>query len=333
MSSHPQGAPVARPGLSASRSIDIIEFLARFPERSFTLSALVRATGINVSSCHAVLNRLTERGYLARCPEQKTYSLGPSLIATGQAALKSQPLVARAQRAAQELVRDVGAPVLLSTTVAGEILAVLALEDAEGRAPVMWVGERLPLLPPLGAAFLAWASDEAVEAWIASRESPPDPRLAEEWRRNLELTRQRGFQISMRAANGPTIGSLMLEMAAGAQGGEYKSDLRRLVNTLEDYNPQPEAVLPDELYDVMMIAAPIFDANGDAVFNLSLGSFEQKLSGATINAYAERLVRACVGVMRADRAQRGWIEPTAAESAPTDTRGARDRRVKRRATG
>lgn len=322
---------MARPGLSASRSIDIIEFLAQFPERSFTLSALVRATGINVSSCHVVLNRLTERGYLARCPEQKTYSLGSSLIAIGQAAFKSQPMVARAHRAAQELVRDLGVPVLLSTTVGGDILGVLALEDAEGRAPVMWVGERLPLVPPLGAPFLAWASEDAVEAWIASREAPPEQRLADEWRRNLELTRQRGFQIAMRAANGPSIGSMMLEMAGGAQGGEYKSDLRRLINTLEDYNPQPEVVVDDQFYDVMMISAPIFDANGNAVFNLSLGSFEHKLSGAMINGYAERLVRTCLGVMRADRAQRGRPEPAPADIDPMTNRGGKERRVKRRA--
>src|SRR5450756_2568335 len=43
----PQGGHVSRPGLAASRSIDIIEFLALFPERGFTLSEIVRSTGIN----------------------------------------------------------------------------------------------------------------------------------------------------------------------------------------------------------------------------------------------------------------------------------------------
>jgi hypothetical protein len=196
----------------------------------------------------------------------------------------------------------------------------------------MWVGERLPLVPPLGAPFLAWAPEHAVEAWIASRASPPERRLADEWRRNLDLTRQRGFQIALRSSNGPTIASMMLEMASGGPGGEYKSELTRLINTLEDYNPQPEEILADQLYDVMMIAAPIFDRTGAAVFNLSLGGFAKKLSGAMINDYAERLVRTCLEIMRADRAQRGRLELTPADSEPVASRGATARRVKRRAT-
>jgi DNA-binding IclR family transcriptional regulator len=318
---------VSRPGLSASRSIDIIEFLARFPQRAFTLSELVRATGINVSSCHVVLNRLTERGYLSRCPEQKTYTLGPSLIAIGQAGFKSQPMIARVHRAAQELLRDLDVPVLLSTIVGGDILAVLALEDSQGRAPGLWVGERLPLVPPLGAPFLAWASEEAIEGWIASRAAPPEPRLADEWRRNLELTRERGFQVAMSWAKGPSLATMMLDMANGGAGGEYRSELTRLINTLEDYNPQPETILADEFYDVVMIAAPIFDATGSAVFNLSLGGFPQKLSGAMINDYAERLVRTCLEIMRADRATQSWRDVAAAESETLLNRGARKRRA------
>ena len=47
---------MSRPGLAASRSIDIIELLSLFPERGFTLSEIVRATQINIASCYAVLN-------------------------------------------------------------------------------------------------------------------------------------------------------------------------------------------------------------------------------------------------------------------------------------
>ena len=72
---------MARPGLAASRGVDIIEFLSFFPDRGFTLSEIVRATEINVASCYAILNRLTDRGFLIRDPDQKTYTLGPSLIA------------------------------------------------------------------------------------------------------------------------------------------------------------------------------------------------------------------------------------------------------------
>lgn len=295
---------MARPGLAASRGIDIIELLALFPERGFTLSEIVRATGINVASCYAVLTRLTERGYLNRAREEKTYTLGPSLIAVGQAGFKSQPIVARAKQGAEDLLRELGIPVLLSTVVGDETLALVSLEDAHGRSPGMWVGERLPLVPPLGAPFLAWASEAEVEAWIARRASPPDRALSEEWRRNLEVTRRRGFQISLRSSKGPTIASLMAEMASGQHSGDYKDELSRLINSLDHYQAQPEALVDDQEYDVMMIAAPIFDQDGRAAFNLSLGGFSQKLTGAMITDHADRLMRTCLEIMRSDRLRR-----------------------------
>jgi DNA-binding IclR family transcriptional regulator len=307
---------VSRPGLAASRSIDIIEFLSLFPEQSFTLSEIVRATQINVASCYAVLNRLTERGYLTRTPDEKTYTIGPSLIAVGQAGFKSQPLIARAKTAGEELVRELNVPVLLSTVIAQEVLAVLVLEDADGRSPGMSVGERLPLVPPIGAPFLAWAPDEAVEAWLARRASAPDQALVQEWRRDLELTRKRGFQIILRANNWPTTASLISQMAAGAGSGDYKGEVTRLVNSIEHEKAQPETIAADELYDVLLIASPIFDHKGEATFNLALGGFSEKLTGAMISDYAERLMRACLEVMRADRSQQRRRER---EGAPAET--------------
>jgi DNA-binding IclR family transcriptional regulator len=61
--------------------------------------------------------------------------------------------------------------------------------------------------------------------------------------------------------------------------------------------------LPDDLYDVVLIAAPIFDQNGEAAFSLCFGGFSEKISGARIHTYADRLVRTCVQIMREDRSQ------------------------------
>ena len=87
---HAQTRPLSIP------KIDAIDLLAAFPERTFTLSEIARAAKINIASCHAVMNALIDRGYLTRRGDQRTYSLGPALMAIGAAALKSQPLIARA---------------------------------------------------------------------------------------------------------------------------------------------------------------------------------------------------------------------------------------------
>ena len=264
----------------------------------------MRATKINVASCHAVLTTLTDCGYLTRCPKQRTYTLGPALVAIGQAALKSQPLISRAKEAAENLRRELGTAVLLSAAIGDEILAIVSLADASGRSPGMQVGERKPLVAPIGAPFLAWSSEEAIEAWIG-RHAPPDKQLAEEWRHTLSIIRKRGYQIMLRAPDSPQIATLMSELASGRRIPEYKDHVTRLINSFDHQLSQPETVEADKLYDILLISAPLFDHNGAAVFNLSLGGFSKKMSGTMIASYADLLLQACLDVMRADREQTG----------------------------
>jgi DNA-binding IclR family transcriptional regulator len=283
--------------------MDVIDFLASFPGRGFTLSEIAKAAGINVASCHAVLSALVERGYLARSASQRTYTLGPALAAVSEAALKSQPLIGRAKQAAGELFAEFGAPVLLSAVIGDEIVGVVSIPDATGASPGLGVGERRPLLAPIGASFLAWSSEAAIEAWIARNASPHHAESAQEWRRTIALTRQRGFQVTLRSPEGPEIATLMAEMASGQRAPESREGVRRLISSLDLHVCQPETIEPDELYDVILIAAPIFDQDGEAAFSLCFGGFSEKLAGATVLAHAERLVRTCVQIMRDDRAR------------------------------
>ena len=293
--------PESRPALSAARSSAIIDFLALFPERGFTLSEIVRATKINLSSCHAVLTTLTDCGYLTRCPKDRTYTLGRALIAIGQVAINSQPLVARAKEAAELLQKELGTAVLLTTVVADEILALVSLPTASGRTPGMRVAERMPLVAPVGAPFLAWASDAVIKAWIARHVGPRGEKSAAVWRQAVALTRKRGYQITLRSPNAPAIATLMAEMASGGRVPDYKEEVLRLVNSFDRELYQPETIVADDLYDILLISAPIFDQNGEATFNLSLIGFSTKLTGAAITRYADQLVRVCLDVMRADR--------------------------------
>ena len=84
---------MVRPAPAASRAVEILYYLTAHPRRAFTLSELVRALGINVSSAHAILAVLTDTGLVIRDPVHKTYVLGPALAAVGFAALDQHPSV------------------------------------------------------------------------------------------------------------------------------------------------------------------------------------------------------------------------------------------------
>ena len=117
------------------------------------------------ATAHGVCTTLTGSGWLLRHPVDKTYTLGPALIAAGHAAGARQlDLVDHARPEMEELAAQLGAQVVASSTV-GDEMVLLA---TAGRPGPMWltftVGQRVPLAPPLGTVFLAWAGPDAVEA-------------------------------------------------------------------------------------------------------------------------------------------------------------------------
>jgi DNA-binding IclR family transcriptional regulator len=289
---------MARPALSASRTMDILDLFTAFPTRAFTMSEIMRATTINVASCHAILSVLSTRGYLGR--RGKSYVLGSALIAVGQAASLAQPLIARAQAAAQQLNEETGVAVVLSTLAGDEILALTSLRDRDGLTTSLRIGQRMPLVPPVGAHFIAWAPDAAVEAWI-ERAGTDDPHEIAEWRRALQLIRARGFQVTLRASRTQAFAELMAGMATGSQPLQYRTEAKRLIADHGWKLAQPETIEPDSRYEAVLIAAPIFDRAGDACLSLGLGGFPEPLSGVRINTLAEQLMKTCLRVTREAR--------------------------------
>jgi DNA-binding IclR family transcriptional regulator len=286
-----------RPALSASRSIEVIDLLASVPLRGFTLSEISAAANINLASCHALLNELSARGYLVRCPKRQVYTLGPALTAIGNAALKAQPLVARAEEAAIALNRELGVPTLVSTLAGDDVVGVVSITDADGRDAGMRVGQRIPAQPPGGAPFIAWGSDEAVEEWIAG--APPE--YAEPWRKALASNRKHGFHVTLRAQDGSELATLMSELADGFEDLANRDRLVDLLRSISRYPSHPDEIIPDETYDVALIAAPIFQDSGEALLNLCIGGFPEKLKGEEVMSLARKLARTCIEIMRNHR--------------------------------
>ena len=252
----------------------------------------MRASGINVASCHAILAALAARGYVRRDPEQKTFSLGPVLVAAGEAALRSQPMLARARDVALDLARDLAVPVLLTAAVDDEMVGIFSLPDPSGHRPKLATGERRPMVPPLGAPFVAWGGEEAIAAWLVRGGHAGEAGFAADQRRALGLIRARGFQVLLRNPDSPRL--------APEAGAGYKDRMIGQVDAL-GLVLLPETIAPDAHYDVILIAAPVFDRSGACAYNLCLGEFASRLSGSAMLAHAERLIAASLAIMQAER--------------------------------
>jgi len=112
--------------------MQIIDLLAAFPERAFTLTEIARAARINLASCRTVLSALTSR---ATWPRRAREDVHPGAGAGRRGRVSSKAaLIARA-KSSGGAVRELGIPVLLTTLIGDEVLALVSINDESGRGP------------------------------------------------------------------------------------------------------------------------------------------------------------------------------------------------------
>jgi len=166
---------MARPSPAVGRVVAVLNFLAAHPDDGFTLSELARHVDLNKATAHSMLNALADAGYVLRHPTRLIYTLGPALVALGNAVAGSSPAVDFARDEMRALAGRFELECLATTAVADEMV-IVARSGVPSRVAtvdeLVQVGRRLPLVPPLGTVFKAWAGDDA-NAEAAQGADPP----------------------------------------------------------------------------------------------------------------------------------------------------------------
>lgn len=251
------------------------------PADDFTLSDLSRRLGVNLASMHAVLAVLTDSGYLIRHPRRLTYSLGNSAIALGSAALERNPVVDITREVARDIAADLGLEVAVTAVAGNEIVFLARAGEFSAHGPVVHVGQRLPLTPPLGGVFIAWQDPTE---WLAAAEDP-DRQL-----KVLESIRARGYSVALELEARRGIGTTLAHLADDPTDTDAQDVLGELVVELGHGDYQIiDALDGSATYDLSILAAPVFDAAGQVALALTLIGFPPSLDGRTIHSYGERL--------------------------------------------
>ncbi|HEU5033865.1 MAG TPA: flavin reductase [Mycobacteriales bacterium] len=128
------------------------------------------------------------------------------------------------------------------------------------------VGQRIPFEPPLGTAFVAWASAAAREAWLSrlGKDAPAGARAALE--QTLERVRAAGYTVG----RGHKWHSQTAAVLSRDQPDQHREDtvaqLHRLIRSLP-----PDIESPDvHADDIRTISTPVFGAGGGVVLVLSV---------------------------------------------------------------
>jgi DNA-binding IclR family transcriptional regulator len=285
---------MARPAPGVERTVSVLGFLAAHPGESFSLSELARRLDLNKATCHALLTTLTDAAYLLRHPTQLTYTLGPALIAIGQAAEGQFEAVDFARVEMRALSDELGLECLATAAVADEMVIVARTGNPRVLGTSPPTGQRLPIAPPLGTVFMAWASTAEIDAWLQRGTGDEIPR----YHLALLAVRQRGYAVGLEADPRAALGRALAQLAGVARPARVRGVVEQLIDELG----HDEYILTEldqaATYMVNHLVAPVFGADGGVVLALSLFGFGRSLSGEDVEDYGQRLLQATAAVTK-----------------------------------
>jgi DNA-binding IclR family transcriptional regulator len=289
---------VARPAPGADRSVAVLELLAGHPNERFTLSEVARRCDLNKATAHALLSTLSEHGVLLRHPQEKRYSLGPRLVAIGEAARRGYSAVDFVPAVLEDLSAGTGKWTRAFVRTGDRVEVV-----AQARAPSDVDRSRdvvLPLVAPIGVLWMAWSDAPTVEAWLARAVIGAAVRPALDV---LPVVRRNGFAVTLaspewRALSEPSHSRATRE---DPEPGEVRALLaalgRRpvLVSGIDDRSS----------YQVGEVAAPVFGMSGAVELTVAVSGLDRReLRGDELRALAERVKAAGDDLTTAIRGRR-----------------------------
>lgn len=160
------------------------------------------------------------------------------------------------------------------------------------------LGQRLPLMPPLGEAFIAYASPEAAQAWVAKAQG--DEQARESLRQRLVAVRERGYSLSL-VVDGEDDGELSAALAEYASGDLTPARLRAVRQVIAGATERYELgeLDPAQTYGIRSISVPVRDPQGEVVLVLRVTQLPSGSTGERVLGWIGALKNAAHGVERA----------------------------------
>ncbi len=274
---------MARPAPGADRSVAVLELLASPPDERFSLSEVARRCHLNKATAHALLNALSEHGVLLRHPGEKRYSLGPRLIAIGDAARRGYTVVDFVGPVLDRLAASAG---LLARAwqLADDHVVAVAAAGGPGRDRL---AVRLPLAPPIGALFMAWSDAPTIEAWLARAATVDAVRPAFG---ALPAIRAEGFAVTLAS---PEWRALTEPPPPRGPDGEAPPDTRALLVAVSRQALLVPTLDDGAVYTAADVGAPVFGATGRVELVVSVsGLGGTPRTGAELRALGHDVVDA-----------------------------------------
>ena len=272
------------------RVVAVLDFLARHPSGRFGVSELARRVGLSKPTCLGIVSSLTERDYLVRDARDKTYRLGPALIALGHIAQESMRVDPAARAELRRLSALTGTTAGLSAVVDDRI-TVLELVGPPGADVGVRVGQSYPFAPPVGLMFVLW-DDLAFRDWLAREPTIPLRTDTHRLDRVIAECRSAGYLVERLTPAGRRLYALMAGMSSRLPD-ELSALLRELIADIGERvylrgEDAPHGQRRGVRHDISVISAPVFDHHQRQAMVVSL-QIGRALTDAEITKLAKAL--------------------------------------------
>ncbi|MCB0938210.1 MAG: helix-turn-helix domain-containing protein [Mycobacterium sp.] len=263
----PQPESSARSSPPTQRVVAILDFMAEHPHDRFGLSELARHVGLAKPTCLGIVTTLTESGYLVRDSRDKTYRLGPSLIALGHIAQESMRVNPAAR---EELSRLSGA---FNTTAAlaavvDDRITLLELVGPPGADVGVRVGQSYPFAPPVGLMFVLW-DDDALRDWLSRAPTIPLRTDTQRLDRVITECRTAGYLVERLTPGGRRLYALMAGMSSTLPD-ELRALLGELISDIGERVYLRSEAEARQRHDISVISAPVYDHHRRQIMVVSL---------------------------------------------------------------
>jgi DNA-binding IclR family transcriptional regulator len=269
------------------RVVSVMEFLT-VRDRPQSAAEIADGLDLSRSTVGSILAALDQQGWVVRFPDL-TYALGPALIAISERARPALPRPDIVDEELDQLAARVGCAVGLST-VHGDQLIVVSVTSRDGGIPAgIASGTRLPLAPPAGASIVAHAAAETRDRWLAGCSRHDVSRF----RQLIDTIRDTGVGVWGVGAAGLDTVDVIADVVSFLSDSPASAGLRdRVVHLLSSLNGMPydpAQLSVDVDLPVSVLTTPVFDARGQAKWELQIGPFRNAVSRTEREHYVREL--------------------------------------------
>jgi DNA-binding IclR family transcriptional regulator len=246
------------PSPSVMRAGEMLDFLARNAPDSYSVSEIARAINLPRATCDSILLALAEQALVVRRDPDLRYTLGPACVTLGDAARGDHSLVA-ARPAAHDLARSTGSCVAVVTRRRSEARVVDVFDYGPAFGLKTAIGQAIPLAPPFGAVFIAWADEERVNEWLDHPAVKISKRERTRYRSALDAVRQRGYSVTAADVSHADFEKAVKRLAENPDAVDVLRRRDELMREIVHTEYLPTTIDVETTVRVSQMSAPVFD--------------------------------------------------------------------------